>query len=176
MFKIAILSAGALIAAVLGYAATRPDSFQVTRSITIKAKPETIFPYINDFRQWQAWTPYNKDPEMKKTFGDTVTGTGATYAWEGNREVGKGDITIIDTQPPGMVEFELHMIKPFEGRNHVVFTLAAEGDTTRVTWAIDGKNSFTGKLISLFMDVDKMIGTDFEKGLQSLKTVVERNP
>ena len=174
MIKISLLVIALLIVLIVIYAATRPDTFQVSRSIDINAKPEAIFSYINDFHQWQSWTPYDKDPKMKKTFGEASSGKGATYAWDGNKDVGQGEITITDTQPPGMVEFELHMIKPFEGRNRVVFTLEPQGNTTRVTWAMDGKNSFSGKLIGLFINMDKMIGNDFEVGLGRLKETTEK--
>lgn len=174
MLKFIALVVFGLIALVLIYTATRPDTFHVSRSIDIKAAPEKIFDFINDFRQWQAWTPYNKDPAMKRTYGGTAIGKGATYAWEGNKEVGKGEIAITDTTPPGSVELELHMIEPFEARNRVVFTMVPRGGSTHVTWAMDGKNSFPGKLIGLFMNMDKMIGGDFEKGLEKLKAVVDK--
>ena len=174
MLTTILLFIAGFVAIVLIYAATRPDTFQVERSIAIDASPETIYPHIADFRLWQAWTPYDKDPAMKLTYGGADSGKGATYAWQGNKEVGKGDIAITDAAPPGKVEMELHMIEPFEGRNHVVFTLAPQRDATRVTWAIDGKNNFMSKLVCLFMDMNKMIGSDFEKGLGRLKAVAEK--
>lgn len=174
MFTTILLVIIGLIAVVLIYAATRPDTFQVERSIEINASPETVYPHIADFRLWQAWTPYDKDPAMKKTYGGAASSKGASYAWEGNKEVGKGDIAITDAAPPGKIEMELHMIEPFEGRNHVVFTLAPHRDATLVTWAIDGKNNFMSKIVCLFMDMNKMIGGDFEKGLGRLKAVVEK--
>ncbi|MBI3480310.1 MAG: SRPBCC family protein [Nitrosomonadales bacterium] len=163
-----------LLLPLLIYASTKPDTFHVERGVTIKAPPEKIFPLINDFHAWNDWTPYNKDPAMKKIYGAATMGKGATYAWEGNQEVGKGEIAITDTAPPGKVGLELHMIEPFEGRNRVVFTLTHQGDATQVTWAMDGKNSFPGKLIGLFMNMDKMIGSDFDKGLENLKAVTEK--
>lgn len=175
MLKLIALVIIALIALALIYAATRPDTFRVERSIAIKAVPEKIFPLINDFREWDAWTPYNKDPAIKKTYGGAASGKGATYAWEGNKDVGKGDIAITGGVAPKQIELELHMIEPFEGRNRVVFTLNPQGDATRVTWAMDGAQAYMVKVIGLFMSMDKMVGKDFEVGLGQLKTLAEKN-
>lgn len=163
-----------IIAAVLIYAATRPDTFHVERSISIKASPEKIFAFINDFHQWNDWTPYNKDSAMKKTYSGSDRGVGAHYAWEGNKEVGKGEITITATTPPNRIVMDLHMIEPFEGHNVVTFTLNAAGDSTNVTWSIDDKHKLMVKVIGLFLNLDKMIGRDFEAGLAKLKTVAEK--
>lgn len=174
MVEIIALVIVGLVSFILFYAATRPDTFRVERSIAIKSGADGIFAYINDLHRWQEWTPYNKDPAMKKSYGAITVGKGATYAWKGNRDVGKGEIAITDSMPPGRIEFELRMIAPFDCRNRVVFTLAPQGDATCVTWAMDGKNSFPGKLIGLFMDMDRMIGRDFEAGLAKLKSVAEK--
>lgn len=177
MLKLSLLILAALIALivlVLLYASTRPDAMHFERSVVIAAAPEKIFPHLNDFRAWDAWTPYNKDPAMKKTYGAVAAGKGATYAWEGNKDVGKGEIAITDAAAPSRIALDLHMITPFEARNVVVFTLVPEGPATRVTWAMDGKNNLIGKALGLFMDMDKMVGGDFEKGLASLKQVAER--
>ena len=163
-----------LIAAVLVYAATRPDNFRVLRSVSIQAAPEKIFPFINDFRQWDAWTPYNKDPAMKKTYGGAASGVGATYAWEGNGQVGQGNIDICASTPPSMVALNLNMVKPFAAKNQVEFTLQPKGDLTEVTWAMDGQHIFIGKVMGLFMSMDNMVGKDFELGLAKLKTLAEK--
>jgi uncharacterized protein YndB with AHSA1/START domain len=174
MLKLIVIALVVLLALILIYAATRPDTFHVERSISIKAPPEKIFALINDFRQWDAWTPYNKDPAMKKTYSANTSGKGAHYAWEGNKEVGQGEITITDTTPPREIEMELHMIKPFEGRNHVVFSIDAAGDSTKVIWALEDRHTYFVKLLSVFLNLDKMIGSDFETGLAKLKAVAER--
>jgi uncharacterized protein YndB with AHSA1/START domain len=163
-----------LIAAILIYAATKPDIFHVERSINIKAPPEKIFPLINDFHQWNEWTPYNKDPAMKKTFSGSDLGVGAAYAWEGNKDVGKGNISIIASIPPNKIEFDLHMIEPFEGRNVATFMLTAAGDSTQVTWSLDDKQKLMVKVMGMFFNMDKMIGKDFEAGLAKLKNVAEK--
>jgi hypothetical protein len=173
MLNIILIVVVLIIAAILSYALTKPDTFHVERSISIKAAPEKIFAVINDFHQWVLWTPYDKDSAMKKTYGGSAHGKGATYAWEGNNEVGQGDITITDTSPPSKVVLELHMIKPFEARNVVVFMIEAAGDSTKVTWGMDGKNNLISKVMGLFIDMDNMIGKDFAAGLAKMKIVVE---
>ena len=174
MLKLIVLAVFVLLAIVLVYAAARPDTIHVERSIDIKASPEKIFGLINDFRQWNDWTPYNKDPAMKKMYSGSASGKGAMYAWEGNKEVGQGEISITGSTPSSEVALELHMIKPFEGRNSVVFSLSRAGDSTRVTWSLNGKQNFISKLMGLIFNMDKMIGGDFEVGLARLKTAAER--
>ncbi|MBU0621279.1 MAG: SRPBCC family protein [Gammaproteobacteria bacterium] len=174
MIKIIALAVVLLLAIILIYAASKPDKFHVERSIDIKAPPEKIFGLINDFRQWDAWTPYNKDPAMKKTYSANTIGKGAHYAWEGNKEVGQGEIAITDTTPPKEIEMELHMIKPFEGRNHVVFSIDAAGSGTQVTWVLEDQHTYFLKVLSMFINMDKMIGNDFETGLARLKVAAEK--
>jgi len=171
---LAIIVIAILIALVLVLAATRPAAFHVERSLIIKTAPEIIFPLINDFHQWELWTPYNKDPLMQKTFNGSASGTGAAYAWKGNKTVGQGEISITDATPPTKIMLDLHMIQPFEGRNVVVFTLYAIGQSTHVTWAMDGKQSFFVKIMGLFFSMDKMVGKDFETGLINLKNLAEK--
>ena len=173
MLKIILITVVVIIAVILIYASTKPDTFHVERSINIKAAPERILPFINDFHLWNAWTPYDKDPAMKKTYSGSASGKGAAYAWEGNKEVGQGEISITDSTSPGKVVFDLHMIKPFEARNVVVFTLEAAGDSVKVTWGMDGKNNLISKVMGLFFDMDNMIGKDFAAGLAKMKTVAE---
>lgn len=173
MLKIILIAVVVIIAAILIYASTKPDAFHVERSISIKAAPEKIFAFINDFHHWNEWTPYDRDPAMKKTYSGSDSGKGAHYAWQGNSDVGQGDITITDTNPPNKLVLELHMIKPFEARNEVVFTLNATGDSTNVTWGMDGKNNLISKVMGLFFNMDNMIGKDFAAGLAKMKTAAE---
>jgi carbon monoxide dehydrogenase subunit G len=176
--KTVAIIAGALVlvvGAILAYAATRPDTLSVRRSASIKAAPEKIFALINDFDQWAAWSPYEKkDPAMKRTRSGAQTGKGAVYAWDGNKDVGKGRMEIADTAPPSKVTINLDFEKPFEGHNTVVFTIEPKGDATNVTWAMTGRCAYIAKVIGIFIDMDKMIGTDFEAGLANLKAVAER--
>ncbi|MGB7651642.1 MAG: SRPBCC family protein [Gallionella sp.] len=174
MLKTIAFILAAIIAAVLLYAANKPDTFHVERSVNIQASPEKIFPLINDFHAWNDWTPYNKDAAMQKTFSGAEQGVGASYAWQGNNEVGKGDITITASTPVSKIVFDLHMVEPFEARNVATFSLAGTGDTTTVTWSLDGASPLIAKIMGLFFDMDKMIGKDFEVGLAKLKVLAEK--
>jgi len=163
-----------LVAGLLAYAATRPDSFRVQRTASIKAPPEKIFALINDLKGWPAWSPYEKkDPAMKRTLSGAATGTGAIYEWQGNKEVGKGKMEIADTTSPSKVVIKLDFLEPFEAHNIAEFDLQGKGESTDVTWAIYGPSPFITKLMSVFFDMDKMIGRDFEVGLANLKAVAE---
>ena len=171
---VAIIVAVAVIA-VLAYAATRPDTFRVERSAGIKAPPEKVFALLNDFQRWEAWSPWEKkDPAMKRTFSVVTSGKGAQYAWEGNKEVGQGRMEISDTSPPSKVTIRLDFLRPFEAHNMVEFTLAAKGDYTDVTWAMQGPVPYPAKVIHVFFDMDSMVGKDFETGLANLKTLAEK--
>lgn len=174
MLKATAFAVAIVVLLVLIYAATKPDVLHVERSIDIKAPRENIFGLINDFHQWDAWTPYNKDPAMKKTYSANASGKGATYAWEGDKAVGTGEIAITESVAPSRIAFDLHMIKPFAGRNHVVFALKTTGGTTTVTWILEDKHTYFMKLMSVFLNMDKMIGKDFETGLARLKSVAEK--
>ena len=174
MIKIIVIIIVVLLAALLIYAATKPDTFRVRRAISIKAPPEKIFPLINDFHSFGAWSPYEKkDPAMKRTFSGAPNGKGAVYEWEGDHNVGKGRMEIIDTSPPSKVRINLDFVKPFEAHNIVEFTLEPKGDSTNVTWAMHGRQPFMFKVMSLFMNMDRMIGKDFEAGLASMKAIAE---
>lgn len=163
-----------LVAGVLIVAATRPDTFRVQRSTGINAPPEKIFALIGDFDRWGAWSPYEKkDPAMKRTRSGPAAGKGAAYAWEGNKDVGMGRMEIADATPPSKVTIKLDFTKPFEAHNIVEFTLVPTGDGTQVTWAMHGPQLYIGKVMGLFIDIDKMVGADFEAGLANLKTAAE---
>jgi uncharacterized protein YndB with AHSA1/START domain len=164
-----------LIVALLVFAATKPDTFRVQRSTSIKAPPEKIFALINDYRSWGAWSPWEKkDPAMKRTYSTATSGKGAVYAWEGNKDVGHGRMEIAESVPPSKVGVKLDFIKPFEAHNIVEFTLQPVGDSTNVTWAMQGPTPYFAKIIHVFFDMDRMVGKDFETGLANLKSVVEK--
>ena len=175
MFKKIAVVIVVLIAAVLLYAATRPDTFRVERTATMKAPPEKIYAVLSDFKQWGSWSPWEKkDPAMKRTFGATTSGKGAKYAWEGNKDVGKGSMEIVETTPPSRLVLKLDFIEPFEGHNIVEYTLTPKGDSTTVSWVIHGPMPYISKVISIFCSMDSMIGKDFDEGLANLKAVVEK--
>ncbi|AKT40530.1 SRPBCC family protein [Chondromyces crocatus] len=172
--KIAIIVV-VLIVGLLGFAATRPDTMRVERSTRINASPEKIYPHIADFHGWAAWSPFEgRDPAMKRTYSGAPSGKGAVYEYEGNSDVGQGRMEIIETSPPGKITIQLDFIKPFAARNTAEFTLAPSGDTTTVTWAMHGPQSFFAKVMCIFVDMDSMIGKDFEDGLAKLKTLAEQ--
>ena len=175
MLKTIALVIVVAIAGILIFAATKPDTFAVQRSISIKAPPEKIFPLINDFKRWDVWSPWEKkDPAMKRTYGSTTTGKGAHYGWEGNSDVGQGSMDITDSVPSSKVALKLDFVKPFEGHNTVDFTLAPQGDTTNVTWKMQGPAPFITKVMQVFCNMDSMIGKDFETGLANLKAAAEK--
>jgi uncharacterized protein YndB with AHSA1/START domain len=164
-----------LIAVVCGIAAFKPDSFRVQRETDIKAPPEKVFALLNDFRQWGAWSPWDKlDPAMKRTYSGPASGQGARYAWVGNGQAGEGEMAITSSLPPSRVAIDLSFVKPMETRNQVEFTLERRGDAVHVTWAMQGPMPFVSKVLSVFVSMDKMVGGDFEQGLANLKAVAEK--
>ena len=165
----------ATIAVILVHVWTRPDSFRVERSTAMNAPPEKIFPYIEGLKRWAAWSPYEgRDPAMKRAYSGAESGKGAVYEWDGNDNVGKGRMEIVDSTPPHRVVIKLDFLKPFEGHNMAELTVEPKGGQTIVTWAMYGPSTFMTKLIGTFMDMDDMIGRDFAAGLAKLKTVVEK--
>ena len=175
MLKITAIIVAILIAGVLIFAATKPDTFHVRRATSIKAPPEKVFALINDFKRWEAWSPWEKkDPAMKRTFGAATSGKGAVYAWEGNSDVGKGRMEIAESSPPSKVTIKLDFVKPFEAHNIVEFMLDAKGESTNVTWAMHGPLPYLAKVMHLFFNMDNMVGKDFEGGLANLKSVAEK--
>ena len=174
MLKIIAIGAAVLVGGVLIAAAFRPDSFRFQRSISIQASPDRIFPLINDLRRFNTWNPFDKkDPDLKGSYSGAASGAGAAYAFEGNREVGRGRIEIIDSLPVSEVRMKLDIVEPMEGHNVVEFTLKPDGDGTRVTWAIQGPMPYISKIFSLFCNMDAMIGREFETGLAGLKVIAE---
>ena len=175
MWKTIGIVAVVAVAGVLAFAATRPDDFTVQRSIAIKAEPAKIYPLINDFRQWPAWSPWEKlDPTMKRTLSGQASGVGAVYAWDGSSKVGAGRMEVKEAVAPSKVVIQLDFLRPFEGHNVTDFTLAPRSDSTEVTWRMHGPATFVTKLVGLFVDMDKMIGKDFEQGLANLKAATEK--
>jgi hypothetical protein len=175
MFKNIAIVVVVLIVALLVFAATKPDTFRVQRSASIKAPPTKIFPLINDLRSFNTWNPYEKkDSNMKGNYSGPSSGKGAAYAFDGNKEVGKGSIEITESSPPSKVAMKLNMVKPFEAHNLVEFTLEPQGDSTNVTWAMNGRTPYLAKVVHVFFDMDNMVGKNFESGLANLKTIAEK--
>ena len=161
----------------MGFVLTRPDRIHVERSATINAPSATIFPHINDFRQWTAWSPWEKiDPQLQRSYDGPPSGLGAAYRWAGNSHIGEGSMRVTESTPNRRVGIALEFLKPFRASNTATFTLTPDGAGTRVIWAMDGKGNLVSKLISLFTSMDKMIGTQFEMGLATLKGIAESAP
>ena len=155
MIKTILIVVVVALAAILIFAATKPDTFRVERSTSIKAPPEKIFPLINDFHNWPTWSPWEKmDPAMKRTHSGAASGKGAVYEWEGNSKVGKGRMEIVDAPAPSKVTIKLDFLKPFEGHNIAEFTLEPKGDSTNVTWVMDGPRPYVAKVMSVFFNMD----------------------
>jgi uncharacterized protein YndB with AHSA1/START domain len=171
--KIAIVI-GLLLLALVGYIATRPDTFRIERSAVIAAPPQAIYPQIADFHAWPAWSPWEKiDPNLTRTYSGSPSGAGAVYAWEGNSDVGSGRMEILEETPPSRVFIKLDFLTPFEAHNTAEFTLTETEKGTQVTWAMVGPNTTMGKVMGLFLDMDEMIGSQFATGLANLKAQAE---
>ena len=165
----------AMLAGLLAVAATKPDIFRVQRMANIKAEPEKIFALINDLHAWVAWSPYEqKDPAMRRTYSGAASGKGAAYEWDGDSNVGKGRMEITDTSVPSKITIKLDFMRPIEGHNMVDFTLKPQGGSTNVTWDMHGPSPLIGKVIGLLIDMDRMVGKDFEDGLNNLKILAEK--
>jgi uncharacterized protein YndB with AHSA1/START domain len=163
------------IAIVLILAATKPDTFSVQRAATVKAPAEKIFSLINDFHQWGTWSPWEtKDPAMKRDFSGATSGKGAIYGWEGNKNVGSGRMEILEASVPSKIVIKLDFFKPFEGHNTAEFTMLPQRDGTSITWVMHGPAPFMSKIMQVFMNMDSMIGKDFEAGLANLKRITEK--
>jgi hypothetical protein len=167
----------ALIAVILILAiviATRPAAYRVSRSEVIQAPPSVVYAQVADFHRWKAWSPWEKlDPNMQTAYSGTDGVPGATYAWKGNDSVGEGRMTLVDARPGQLVGLKLEFLKPFSSVCTTRFDFAPQGPATRLAWTMEGTNDFAGKAFSLVMNMDKMVGGDFERGLSQLKTVSE---
>ena len=168
---VVLLLVVALFASVV---AMQPDEFKITRSATMGAPPEKVFEQVNDFHKWNGWSPWLAlDPEAKNTFAGPTEGKGAKFAWNGNDKVGEGHMTILDSQPNELVSIDLVFVRPMEDQALTEFTFQPVGDQTNITWTMSGKHNFMSKAMCMFMNMDKMLGGDFEKGLAKMKQVVE---
>jgi hypothetical protein len=156
------------------YVATRPDEFSVSRSACFAAPAPAVFAQVNELRKWKAWSPWaKKDPNAKESYDGPAAGTGASMSWAGNKEVGEGRMTIVESRPAELVRFKLEFFKPFAATNGAEFAFKEEGGRTAVTWTMRGQNNFIGKAMCLVFDMDKMVGGDFEKGLAGIRQIVE---
>lgn len=175
MLKTILIIVIILIAAVLIYAATKPDMFRIERAASINAPPDKVFGFINDFHQWVAWSPWEKlDPALKRTHSGSVQGQGAVYEWDGNKDVGTGRMEVLESTPPSKIRIKLDFLKPFEAHNTAEFSLEGKGNSTTVTWAMYGPRPYMMKVMGMVMNMDKMVGGQFETGLANLKAIAEK--
>lgn len=175
MLKKIAIAVAVIVFGILGYAASKPDTFSLQRTIVIKAPPEKIMPLISDFHNWVSWSPWEGlDPKMERTFSGAPNGKGAVYGWKGNSDVGQGRMEIIEFQAPTRVVTKLDFIDPIESNNVNEFVLTPQADGTLVTWIMSGPMPFMFKVMNVFKSMDGMIGPDFEKGLAKMKTVAEQ--
>ena len=175
MLKLIFIFVLLTIVALLIYAATKPDSFRIERSTSIKAPPEKVFPLIAELHNFNLWNPWaKKDPNAKNTYSGSESGVGSKYAWEGNKNVGKGSMEVAKLMPPSEVVYKLDFISPFEAHNQVTFTLTPQGENTTVSWVMEGPANFMIKVMHTIFSMDKMVGPDFEAGLASLKLLAEK--
>jgi hypothetical protein len=169
-----LIAIAVIVALLVVVIATRPADFSITRSTTVSSSPQAVFPQVNDFHNWEAWSPWAKiDPEMKMTFTGPAAGTGAVYTWTGNNKVGEGRMTIVESRPSDLVRIKLEFLKPFAATNATEFTFQPQGNQTAVTWSMSGKRNFMTKAMSLVMSMEKMLGGQFETGLQQMKAIAE---
>lgn len=164
-----------LVAGILAYAALRPSDFTISRSATIAASPDAVFAEIDDLRRWDDWSPWAKlDPHAVAEFSGAEKGEGAMFRWSGNNQIGTGAMTIVESLPYQRVRIRLEFLKPMRASNEALFTFEPRGAGTRVTWQMTGNNSFSGRLACTFMNMDKMVGGQFEQGLAAIKAKLER--
>ncbi len=169
-----LIAIAAMVAVFAVVVLMQPSEFHISRSIAVAAPPEAVFAHVNEMRKWEAWSPWEKlDPDMKRAYEGPAAGVGASYAWAGDKNVGEGRSTIVESRPNELVRFKLEMFKPMSAVNDVAFTFKPEGGQTLVTWGMTGKSGFVARAVCLFMDMDKMVGGQFEKGLAGLRAVVE---
>jgi hypothetical protein len=173
LIKILIVAAILLIV-LLVIVLLQPSEFRVTRSANVAAPSAAVFAQVNDFHNWEAWSPWAKlDPACKNSFDGPSAGTGAGFGWSGNNKVGQGHMTITESRPPELIRIKLEFLRPFKCTNAAEFTFKPEGNQTAVTWSMSGNKNFFAKAFGLIMNMDKMVGGDFEKGLAQMKSVVE---
>jgi len=177
ILKKILLALAVLIILLVVIIAMQPADFRVTRSATIGAPAPAVFAQVNDFHKWNAWSPWAKlDPAAKNSFDGPSSGTGAKFGWSGNDQIGEGHMEIIESHPSDLIRIKLDFIRPMEGTSTTEFALKPQGDQTAVTWTMTGRHNFIGKAFCLFMNIDKMVGGDFEKGLASMKSIAENAP
>jgi hypothetical protein len=174
MFAAVLLALAVILGILIVIVALQPPVYRVSRSITIVARAADVFAQVNDFHNWDAWSPWAAlDPDASKKFEGPPAGAGAVFAWSGNKKIGQGQMTLTDSRPHELIRINLQFIRPFPSSSTAEFTFQAEGVQTLVTWSMAGRKNFISKAFCMFMDMDKMVGRDFERGLAQIKAVTE---
>jgi carbon monoxide dehydrogenase subunit G len=167
----------ALIAIISVAASMQPTNFDYSRSATFKATPAAVFEQVNDFHKWDAWSPWaNLDPNCKVVFEGPTSGEGAKFSWDGDNNVGAGSMTIVESKPGDVVRIKLEFLRPMAGVCDTTMKIEPKGDETQLTWRMTGENGFPAKVMSLFMDCEKMCGDMFNEGLENMRKIVEAKP
>ena len=170
-----LIGTAVVLVALVAYVATQPGEFSVSRSATFAAPAPAVFAQVNELKKWEAWSPWaKKDPQAKQSYAGPAAGAGASMSWVGNKEVGEGRMTIVESSPNALVRFKLEFFEPFAATNSAEFSFKEEGGRTALTWSMRGQNNFIGKAMCLVFDMDKMVGGDFEAGLAGIKAIVEK--
>jgi hypothetical protein len=174
MLKKILIGLVAIVAIFAIVVALQPSEYRVTRSTTVSAQAPDVFEQVNDFHNWDAWSPWAKlDPVAKATFEGPPAGQGAVFAWSGNDKIGEGRMTLTESRPAELVRIKIDFVKPFAGTSTSEFTFKPAGNQTAVTWIMSGQNNFIARAMCLFVSMDKMLGGEFEKGLAQMKSVAE---
>lgn len=177
MFAKSLIALAVIVVVLVVVVATRPSEFSISRTVSVSAPAPTVFAQVNDFHNWEAWSPWAKlDPAMKQTYEGSPAGAGAIYTWIGNRQVGEGRMTLTESRPSDLIRIRLEFVRPFPATNRAEFSFRPEGNQTVVTWSMAGRNNFMAKAVGLVMNMDRMIGREFEKGLARMKAVAEAAP
>lgn len=167
-----------VVAGIIGMAAAQPNEFRIVRTATIGAPPAEVFQQVSDFHNWEHWSPWAKlDPNAKNTFEGPASGEGAIFSWDGNDKVGAGRMTVLESRPNELLKIKLEFTRPMEDTSTTIFDFKPEGDKTVVTWSMEGRHqNLIGKTICMLMNMDKVVGGQFETGLANLRTIVEKSP
>ena len=174
MIKKSLVALAAIVIVFAAVVALQPSAFRISRTATVNAPAPAVFSQVNDFHRWSGWSPWAKrDPAMKQSYHGAPAGVGAVYSWAGNNEVGEGRMSITESRPNELIRIKVEFLEPFAATNTAEFTFTLQGGQTQVTWSMSGENNFTAKAFNLIMNMDKLVGGDFEKGLQQLKSIAE---
>jgi uncharacterized protein YndB with AHSA1/START domain len=164
-----------VVAAVLVFAATKPSTFHIAKSVIVQAPPEKVYALIADFHNWPQWAPQDReDATMQRTYSGAANGPGAVSDWTSKGSAGAGRMTITAATPPSRVDVAVDWKRPFQLRNTHQFTLTPVASGTQVTWTAEGTNLYVMKVMEVFVGVNGLMGKHFQTGLGNLKKTAEQ--